>query len=89
MKVVTDHTLPDDVPARAAQHELSSEVEARSLLEGAVQTPTHLRVGEALAKLGHQLGLTDMDHELIARPSNVTPAEPMSFEDSCDSDFDS
>jgi len=84
MAMLTVRNLPDDVHralrVRAAHHGRSTEAEVREILANAVKPDSRLRMGEALAALGHKLGLTDEDFEVFDQARNKTPAEPMGFE---------
>lgn len=65
MAMLTVRNLPDDVlralRVRAAQHGHSTEAEVREILATAVKPATRVRLGEALAALGRQIGLTNKD----------------------------
>ena len=80
MSVLTVRNLPEEVHRalrlRAASHGRSTESEVRDILAEAVK-PT-VRMGDALAALGRNAGLTDQDLEIF--PRDKTPAEPMGFE---------
>ena len=84
MAMLTVRNLPDDVHralrVRAAQHGHSTEAEVREILATAVKPETRVRLGDALAALGRQIGLTTKDFGVIDRVSDKTPAEPLSFE---------
>lgn len=80
MAMITVRNLPDEVHralrARAAQHGRSTEAEVREILERAVKPESRLRMGQALAALGRQAGLTDAELAAIDRVRDTTPAEP-------------
>lgn len=63
--------LPDDVHcvlrAPAAQHGQSTEAEVRDILVAAVRPETRVRVGDSLAALGRQIGLTNEDIEVLEK----------------------
>ncbi|MFP5381086.1 MAG: FitA-like ribbon-helix-helix domain-containing protein [Gammaproteobacteria bacterium] len=84
MAMLTVRNLPDEVHralrVRAAQHGHSTEAEVREILANAVKPETRVRLGDALAALGHQIGLTNKDFEVFDRVSDKAPAEPLSFE---------
>lgn len=84
MAMLTVRNLPDDVHralrVRAAHHGRSTEAEVREILASAVKPDSRLRMGEALAALGHQLGLTDEDFEVFDQVRDKTPAEPMGLQ---------
>ena len=84
MAMLTVRNLPDEVHralrVRAAQHGHSTEAEVREILANAVKPETRVRLGEALAALGRQIGLTNQDFEVFDRVSDKTPAEPLRFE---------
>ena len=58
----------------------STEAEVREILASVVKPDARLRMGEALAVLGRELGLTDGDFEVLDQVRDKTPAEPMRFE---------
>lgn len=84
MAMLTVRNLPDEVHralrVRAAQHGRSTEAEVREILSLAVKPGARLRLGEALAALGHTIGLTNEDLEVINQIKDKTPAEPLRFE---------
>jgi plasmid stability protein len=65
MAMLTVSNLPDDVHralrVRAAQHGHSTEAEVHEIPATAVKPATRVRLGEALAALGRQIGLTNKD----------------------------
>ena len=65
---------------RAAEHGHSTEAEVRAILAGAVKPAERVRMGDALAALGREIGLTDADCATLGRGRDDTPAEPMSLE---------
>lgn len=85
MASVTVRNLPDEVHralrVRAAQHGRSTEAEIRDILERAARPEGRVRMGEALARLGREMGLTDEEVEQINQLRDKTPAEPMRFDD--------
>lgn len=84
MAVLTVRNLPDEVHralrVRAAQHGRSTEAEVREILATAVNPAGRLRLGDALAALGQDLGLTNEDLEALDASMNRSAAQPMSFE---------
>ena len=84
MAMLTVRNLPDDVHRAlrvlAAQHGRSTEAEVRDILATAVKPATRVRLGDALAALGRDIGLADDDFELLERSRDQTPAQPLSFE---------
>jgi plasmid stability protein len=73
--------IPDDIhqglKALAASHGRSTEAEVREIIASAVKP---VRMGEALWKLGREIGLSDDDFEIIESVRDRIPAEPMSFD---------
>lgn len=84
MAMLTVRNLPDDVHralrVRAAQHGQSTEAEVREILATAVKPENRVRMGDALAELGREVGLTNADFEAFEQIRDKTPAEPPSFE---------
>ncbi len=84
MAMLTVRNLPDEVHralrVRAAQHGRSAEAEVREILANAVKPEARVRLGDALAALGRELGLTNEDFEVFRQVSDKTPAEPLRFE---------
>lgn len=84
MAMLTVRNLPDEVHrglrALAAQHGRSTEAEVRAILAAAVKPESRLRLGDALVKLGHELGLSNADVDQIERQREKTPAEPLGLE---------
>lgn len=81
MATLTVRDLPDDVHralrVRAAEHGRSTEAEARAILTETVQLPGRHRIGDALAALGQELGLTEADCALLDSARERKPAEPI------------
>ena len=63
---------------RAAAHGHSTEMEIRNLLQNGVKAEQRLRMGDAMAAIGHRFDLKDQD--LAVFEGDKTPAEPMGFE---------
>ncbi|KTD24403.1 MULTISPECIES: FitA-like ribbon-helix-helix domain-containing protein [Legionella] len=84
MAMLTIRNLPDDVHralrVRAAKHGQSTEAEVREILASAVKPETRVRMGDALAALGHKLGLTNEDFEIFNQVGDKIPAKPLRFE---------
>jgi antitoxin FitA len=84
MAMLTVRNLPDDVHralrVRAAQHGRSTEAEVREILALIVKPETRVRLGDALAALSQQIGLTNQDFEVFQQMKDKAPAEPMRFE---------
>ncbi len=84
LAMLTVRNLPDDVHRalriRAAQHGQSTEAEVREILAAAVKPESRIRLGDALAALGHEIGLTNEDFDVFEQTRDKTPAEPLRFE---------
>jgi plasmid stability protein len=84
MGMMTVRNIPDNIHdalrAQAKTHGRSTEAEVRAILSAAVKLETDLRMGDALAALGREIGLTDDDVETLDRIRDKTPAEPMRFD---------
>jgi plasmid stability protein len=84
MAMLTVRNLPDDVHralrVQAAQHGRSTEAEVREILAFAVKPQARLRMGEALAALSREVGLTNEDVKVFQQVRDKTPAEPLRFE---------
>jgi len=84
MGMLIVRNLPDSVHralrVQAAQHGRSTEAEVREILAAAVKPEARLRMGDALAALARQVGLTNQDVELLQQAKDKTPAEPVKFE---------
>jgi len=84
MAMLTVRKLPDDVHralrVQAALHGRSTEAEAREILAVAVLPETRVRLGDALAALGRDVGLTNEDIEALDKARDRAPAQPLGFE---------
>lgn len=84
MAMLTVRNLPDEVHralrVRAAQHGRSTEAEVREILAAAVKPEKRVRLGDALASLGREIGLTNEDFAVLDQVREKTPAEPLRFE---------
>ncbi|MDN5848460.1 MAG: plasmid stabilization protein [Nitrococcus sp.] len=83
MAMLTVRNLPDAVHralrVRAAEHGRSTEAEVREILTMAVKPKQRIRMGDALASLGREIGLTDEDFAALDEVRDKTPAEPLKF----------
>lgn len=84
MAMLTIRNLPDEVHralrVRAAENGRSTEAEVRDILASAVKPEARVRMGEALAALGREIGITERDIEILNRTRDRKPAEPLAFE---------
>ena len=84
MAMLTVRNLPDDVHRalrmQAALHGHSTEAEVRAILAIAVKPEARVRLGDALAALSREMGLTNEDFEVFDRVSDRAPAMPLGFE---------
>ena len=84
MAMLTVRNLPDEVHRalrmQAALHGRSTEAEVREILAIAVKSEARVRLGEALAALSRDIGLTNEDFEVFERVSDKAPARPLGFE---------
>ncbi|MGH8789286.1 MAG: FitA-like ribbon-helix-helix domain-containing protein [Cupriavidus necator] len=69
MPILIVRNVPDDVHralrVRAAQNGRSTEAEVREILASAVMPQQRVRLGDALAMLGREIGLSNADVEAI------------------------
>lgn len=83
MAMLTVRNLPDDVHRalrmQAALHGRSTEAEVRDILATAVKPTARVRLGDALAALSRDIGLTNEDFEVLERTRDQTPAVPLAF----------
>ena len=83
MGMLTVRNLPDDVHralrVRAAQHGQSTEAEVRAILAAAVKPQGRLRMGDELAALGREIGLSNDDVDALSAARDTRPAEPLLF----------
>lgn len=83
MGMITVRNLPDDVHralrVRAAENGNSTEAEVRAILAMIVKPPARVRLGDALAALGRETGLTNADVDALQQARDTTPAEPMNL----------
>lgn len=84
MVSITVRNVPEEIHralrVRAVQHGRSAEAEVRAILEQAVNPPQRIRIGEAIAALARDAGITDEDIAAIEQTRDRTPAQPMTFE---------
>lgn len=84
MAILTVRNVPDEVHralrAQAALHGRSTEAEVREILASAVKPAHRLRMGDALAAIGRQVGLSAEDVAAMEQARDKTPAEPLRFE---------
>ena len=84
MASITVRNVPDEVHRAlrvlAAQHGRGAEAEIRDILERAVKPAKRVRLGDALAALGREAGLTEQDIAAIDQTRDKSPAKPMTFE---------
>ena len=84
MAVLTVRNLPDNVHRalrmQAALHGRSTEAEVREILALAVKPEAQVRLGEALAALSREIGLTNEDFEVFEQVRDRTSALPLGFE---------
>jgi plasmid stability protein len=83
MAMLTVRNLPDDVHralrVQAALHGHSTEAEVRAILSMAVKPDARVLLGEALAALSREIGLTNEDFEVLDQVRDKTSAEPIQF----------
>ena len=84
MATLTVRNIPDDVHRalrlRAAENGRNAEAEARAILEESLMPAGRIRLGNALAELGGEIGLTEDDCEYLDQVRDQTPAKPIEFE---------
>lgn len=82
MAMLTVRNLSDEVHRalrlRAAQRGHSTEAEVREILAAAVKPA--VRLGDALAALSREAGLSNEDFAVFEQVRDKTPAEPLRFE---------
>ena len=81
--VLTVRGVPDEVHralrVQAAEHGRSAEAEVRAILAAALVPPNRLRLGDALAALGRDLELSDVDVDALEGVEDRSPAEPLTM----------
>jgi antitoxin FitA len=84
MAMLTVRNLPDEVHralrVRAALHGRSTEAEVRAILTDAVKPAQRLRLGDTLAALSREVGLTNADFADLDAVRDNMPAKPIEFE---------
>ena len=83
MATLTVRNLPAEVHRalriRAAEQGRSTEAEIREILTTAVKPNDRIKVGDALADIGRQVGFSNDDFTIFDRVSDKTPAQPLTF----------
>lgn len=84
MAILTVRNVPDEVHralrAQAAQNGRTTEAEVREILASAVKPVDRLRMGDTLAAIGRQAGLSNEDVTAMDQARDRTPADPLRFE---------
>ena len=84
MAILTVRNVPDDVHralrAQAARNGRSTEAEVREILASAVKPVDRLGMGDALAAIGRQAGLSNEDVATMDQAPDRMPADPLRFE---------
>ena len=83
MAILTVRNLPDDVHralrVRAARSGRSTEAEVREILSKAVKPQKRVLLGDALAALGRDIGLTNKDFLVFEQVRDKSVAKPLRF----------
>jgi plasmid stability protein len=83
--ILAVRNVPDDVHRalrlRAAQHGRSTEAEVREILVSAVKPSDRVRMGDALAAIGHEIGLTNEDFAVFESVRDRIPVQPLRFDE--------
>jgi plasmid stability protein len=66
--------------ARAAEHGHSTEAEIRAILDQVVRPAERIKLGELLASIGRDAGLTPEDAAYLDNLRDTAASEPVSFE---------
>ncbi|MEF9956888.1 MAG: plasmid stabilization protein [Acinetobacter sp.] len=81
MANLTIRNVPDEIhralKIRAAKNGCSTEAEIRHILENVVKPTQQLGLGDQLAFLASEQGLSNHDIEILEQNRNTTPAEPV------------
>lgn len=84
MAMLTVRNLPDDVHRAlrvlAAQNGRSTEAEVREILSNAVLPESRLKIGDALAAIGREIGFSPSELDALTQLRDKKPAEPVRFE---------
>jgi len=84
MAMLTVRNVPDEVHralrAQAALHGRSTEAEVRNILASAVKPQARLLLGDALANLSQEAGLSNKDFDALINAQVQSAARPLSFE---------
>jgi plasmid stability protein len=67
-------------PPRSAQHGRSIEAEVPEVLSTAVTSDSRVRVGDALAAIGREIGLTNEDFVVLESLVDERLTNPLSFD---------
>ena len=84
MAQLTIRSLPEEVDralrAQAAKHGRSMEAEVRLILFNALIPPAREPLGDEMARIWREAGVTEDEHDFLEAMRNRNPHEPMSFE---------
>ena len=84
MAMLTVRNVPDEVHralrAQAALHGRSTEAEVRNILASAVKPQARLLLGDSLANLSQEAGLSNKDFDALINAQVQSAARPLSFE---------
>jgi len=84
MAMLMVRNVPDEVHralrAQAALHGRSTEAEVRNILASAVKPQARLLLGDSLANLSQEAGLSNKDFDALINAQVQTAARPLSFE---------
>ncbi|MFT3742084.1 MAG: plasmid stabilization protein [Gammaproteobacteria bacterium] len=83
MSTLTVRNVPAEVHRalrmQAAMHGHSTEAEVREILANSVKPKQRVHMGDALSKLGRQIGLKTENFAIIEQICDKTPAKPVKF----------
>lgn len=65
---------------RAAHHGHSAQAEVRAIPTSTVKPASRVHMGDALAALGREIGLTNEDFDVLTQVTDKTAAEPLGLE---------
>jgi len=84
MAMLTVRNVPEEVHralrVRAAEHGRSTEAEVREILAAVVKPKERVRMGDALAAIGRNIGLTPEDLAVMESVRDKMPATPVRFD---------
>lgn len=84
MAMLTVRNLPDEIHRAlrvlAARNGRSTEAEVREILSNAVLPESRLKIGDALAALGREIGFSHSELDALNQLRDKKPAEPVRFE---------